>query len=461
MFQNNRKVASLRLGVESMLQRLAILMLSTLVLMGGASRAWAGDDSQLPYAADQLIVKFKSFVSPDKKQKFLADIKAQPIQSLTSISADVIHVDQSRSISGWIQKLEYHPWVEYVEPNYKVKSSAPAIPLPNDVFFNYQWGSHNTAQFSGGKVEADIDAPEAWKLYKPTSQIIVAVIDTGVDYSHQDLGSNIWINSAEDLNRDGKITKEDINGKDDDKNGLIDDVAGWNFSKNNNNPMDDNGHGTHVSGIIAARISNQAGIAGIAGQGYVKIMPLKFLAANGSGYVADAVNALAYATSKQAKIANNSWGGSGYSQAMLAAMQKFEASGGLFIAAAGNSNKNNDTAPYYPASYNLSNVLAVASISYDNQLSTFSNYGASSVQLAAPGTYIASTWPNNQYALLSGTSMAAPCVSGVAALLWSQKGANTTAAQIRTTLLNTVKKNTAISKYTSTSGVVNANNALK
>jgi subtilisin family serine protease len=447
-----------------MFQRLAILMLSMCILIGGAARVWAADLSQLPYAPDQLIVKFKSYVNPESKQKFLGEIHAQSLKSLGSIGADVIHVDKSRSISAWIQVLEYHPWVEYVEPNYQVQTTvaaAPALPLPNDMFFNYLWGLNNVAQFSGGKTEADIDAPEAWKLYKPTSPIVVAVIDTGVDYNHPDLASNIWVNPAEDINHDGKLTKEDINGKDEDNNGLIDDVVGWNFSKNANNPMDDNGHGTHVSGTIAGRLNNQVGVAGVAGQGYVKIMPLKFLSASGSGYVADAVNALDYATRMHAQIANNSWGGGGYSQAMLAAMQQFQASGGLFVAAAGNSSANNDRAPFYPASYNLSNELVVASISYNNLLSTFSNYGPSSVQLAAPGTYIASTWPNNQYALLSGTSMATPHVSGVAALLWSHKGSNTTAAQIKAILLGTVRKNVALSGYTATGGVVNANNALK
>lgn len=446
-----------------MLIRLAFLMLSTWVLMAGSSYSWAATPSELPYAPDQLIVKFKSYVNQSNKQKFLGEFHANTIQALPSIGADVIHVDKSRSISGWIQKLEYHPWVEYVEPNYQVKTNAaapPPIPLPNDMFFNYLWGLNNVIQFTGARTVADIDAPEAWKVYKPVSPIVVAIIDTGVDYTHQDLASNIWVNSAEDINHDGLMTKADLNGKDDDKDGLVDDVLGWNFSQNTNNPMDDNGHGTHVSGTIAARMNNQVGVAGIAGQGYVKIMPLKFLSASGAGYVSDAVNALNYATIKHAQIANNSWGGGGYSQALLAAMQKFQAGGGLFIAAAGNSHTNNDTAPFYPASYNLSNEIVVASISFDNLLSTFSNYGATTVHLAAPGTYIASTWPGNQYALLSGTSMATPHVSGVAALLWSQKGANTTAAQIKATLLNTVRKNETLKGYISSGGVLNANNAL-
>ncbi len=446
-----------------MFQRMAKLAFSVCVLAGCAAPGWASDLSQLPYAPDQLIVKFKSNVSDASKLKLLSEIHAQSVQSLASIHADLIQVDHSRSLSGWIQKLEYHPWVEYVEPNYKVQmnAAAPAIPLPNDAFFSYLWGLNNAGQLSGSKADMDIDAPEAWKIYKPASTIVVAVIDTGIDYNHPDLNANVWVNAAEDINHDGKITKDDLNGKDDDQNGKIDDVVGWNFNQNNNNPMDDNGHGTHVSGTIAARTNNQIGVAGVAGQGYVKIMPLKFLSASGGGYVADAVNALDYAASKRAQIVNMSWGGGSYSQALLAGMQRYQATGGLLVAAAGNNASNNDSAPFYPASYNLSSQLTVAAIANTGQLSSFSNYGASSVQLAAPGSYIASTWPGNQYALLNGTSMAAPCVSGVAALLWSQKGASASGAQIRATLLGSVKKNTALNAKVQSGGIVNANNALK
>jgi subtilisin family serine protease len=445
------------------IQRLAVFVVSAFMLMNGMSRVWAeASSAQLPYAPDQLIVKFKSHVSEANKQKFLAEIHAQPIKSLAAVRADVIHVDSSRSISKWVQTLEYHPWVEYVEPDYKlnVNAAAPAIPLPNDSLFNYLWGLNNSNQFAGSSSAADIDAPEAWKIYRPAATIVVAVIDTGVDYTHPDLAANVWVNTLEDINRDGKLTKDDLNGKDDDNNGLVDDVIGWNFNKGTNNAMDDNGHGTHVAGTIAAGVNNKVGVAGVAGQGYVKIMPLKFLAENGSGYVSDAVGALTYATQKGARIVNASWGGGGYSQAFLAAMQQFQASGGLFVAAAGNNSSNNDKTPHYPASYNLANEIAVASLGYNNLMSGFSNYGTGSVAMAAPGYYIASTWPNNQYALLSGTSMAAPHVSGVAALLWSQRGGSINGSQLRTLLMNTVQKNAALNKYTKTGGVVNAKNAL-
>jgi len=319
---------------------------------------------------------------------------------------------------------------------------------------------NNSNQFSGSSSAADIDAPEAWKIYAPKSTITVAVIDTGVDYNHPDLAANIWVNPLEDINHDGRFTQDDLNGKDDDKDGLVDDVMGWNFNKGSNNVMDDNGHGTHVSGTIAAGVNNKIGVAGVAGQGYVKIMPLKFLAADGSGYVADAVNALTYAAMKHALIANNSWGGGGYSQAMVAAMQLFQASGGLFVAAAGNNASNNDKTPFYPASYNMANEIAVAAISYNNGLASFSNYGAGTVPMAAPGYYIASTYPNNQYALMSGTSMAAPHVSGVAALLWSQRGGTITGTQIKSILMSTVQKNATMTNTTVAGGVVNAKNAL-
>ncbi len=278
--------------------------------------------------------------------------------------------------------------------------------IPNDPSFSLLWGLHNTGQ-SGGLPDADIDAVEAWKITKENTGIIIGVIDTGVDYNHIDLSSNIWNNPGEIPN----------NLVDDDGNGYIDDYYGWDCRNEDNNPMDDHSHGTHVAGTIAAIGNNGIGVTGVAWK--AKLMSLKFLGSSGSGFTADAVQCLLYATMMDAKITSNSWGGGGYSQALYDAIAATNDNGYLFIAAAGNDNKNVDISPHYPSSYNLPNVVSVSSTTSTDQRSSFSNYG-SSVDIAAPGSNIYSTLPNNGYGYKSGTSMATPHVSGVLALLYSK-----------------------------------------
>ncbi|MEK6984396.1 MAG: S8 family peptidase [Nanoarchaeota archaeon] len=230
-----------------------------------------------------------------------------------------------------IRELSNNPAVEYAEPNYIVRINA----VPNDPNFGLLYGLHNTGQ-TGGTVDADIDAPEAWDIQTGSNNVVVAVIDTGVDYSHSDLSANMWANAGEIPN----------NGLDDDSNGYIDDFRGWDFVNIDNNPMDDNGHGTHVSGTIGAIGDNGFGVAGVNWR--VKIMPLKFLDAGGFGSSADAVLAIQYATLMGANIMSNSWGGGGYSQTLKNAISAANDAGILFVAAAGNSNNNNDINPIYP-----------------------------------------------------------------------------------------------------------------
>ncbi|MFO0416898.1 MAG: S8 family peptidase, partial [Pseudomonadota bacterium] len=244
----------------------------------------------------------------------------------------------------------------------------------------------------------------------------VAVIDTGVDYTHPDLAANIWINPGEVAG----------NGVDDDGNGYIDDLHGINALQdavNKGDPMDDNRHGTHVAGTIGAVGDNGVGISGIAKQ--VKIMPIKFMDAGGSGRLSDAITAIDYMVTMKTNygvniaVSNNSWGGGGYSQALEAAIQRAQAAGIVFVAAAGNDAADIDLFPSYPASYEVGNVVAVAAIDRDQNLASFSNYGGNTVDVAAPGVAILSTLPGGAYGLLSGTSMAAPHVAGVLALLFS------------------------------------------
>lgn len=247
--------------------------------------------------------------------------------------------------------------------------------------------------------------PEAWEVTHGSREVIVAVIDTGVDVSHPDLAGNIWINTRE---RDGTP------GVDNDGNGFVGDIYGWDFANDRANALDDNHHGTHVAGIIGAR-ANGTGTVGVAPK--VRIMPVKFLTATGSGTTYNAIRAIEYAVANGANVISNSWGGGGYSQLLNDAIQKAVQKGILVVAAAGNEATNMNQTPGYPASY--PNVISVASTDANDALSSFSNYGADNVMIAAPGDRIYSTYPNGAYAFLSGTSMAAPQVSGALALALS------------------------------------------
>jgi subtilisin family serine protease len=275
-----------------------------------------------------------------------------------------------------------------------------------------------------GKPDADIDAPEAWDIQTGNPNLVIGVIDSGVDYTHPDLMGNIWTNP-------GEIAGDGI---DNDSNGYIDDVRGWDFAYNDNDPRDVQGHGTHVAGTIASKGNNTVGVTGVAWN--AKIMPLRFLDDSGSGSTSNAILAINYATAKRVKLTNNSWGGGLYSQALYDAINTAGQRGALFIAAAGNSSLPNDLIPAYPASYNLSNIISVASTDHNDKYSIFSNYGRTSVDLAAPGSDIYSTTPGGTYGTLSGTSMASPHVTGAAALVWSQNP-TWTAQQVKDRLLRT------------------------
>lgn len=297
--------------------------------------------------------------------------------------------------------------------NNVVATASPNIRIeiartPNDSGFPRLYGLNNTGQ-TGGRADADIDAPEAWNRATGTGNTLVAVIDTGIDYSHPDLASNIWTNPGEIAG----------NGRDDDGNGYVDDVHGYNFAGNNSNPMDDNGHGTHVSGTIAGVGDNGIGVSGVNWRG--KLMALKFLDASGGGYVSDAVAALDYAVRMGARISNNSWGGGGHNTLLASAISNARAAGHVFVAAAGNDSANNDATASYPANYAYDNVVSVAATDNNDNLANFSNYGATTVDIAAPGVGIYSTLPNNSYGTFSGTSMATPHVTGAISLLWDSE----------------------------------------
>ncbi|MGY8770866.1 MAG: S8 family serine peptidase, partial [Pirellulales bacterium] len=350
------------------------------------------------------------------------------------------------AVSQW---LDQNDVVESFEPN----ALLPNQTVPNDTEFNSLWGLDNTGQ-SGGTIDADIDATEAWEITTGTSGNVVAVIDTGIDYTHPDLISSIWVNPGEIAG----------NGIDDDENGFVDDIHGFDFINNDGDPMDDNSHGTHVAGTIAAAGNNSAGITGVAPE--TSVMALKFLGANGSGSTSDAIRALNYATmmkslySVNVVATNNSWGGGDYSQALYNAIKASGDADILFVAAAGNMGTNNDTAPQYPAGYGLDNVISVAATDHNDQLASFSNYGATSVDLAAPGVDILSTVPGGGYASYSGTSMATPHVSGVIALAYAVNN-SVSMDQVKKAILGGVDVVDSLQNVVSTDGRLNAVNTLQ
>jgi subtilisin family serine protease len=329
------------------------------------------------------------------------------------------------------------PGILFAEPNYIIRADA----IPNDPRFPDLWGLDNDLSIFGK--DTDIDAPEAWDIITNSSGIVVASIDSGVDYNHVDLSANIWTNP-------GEIPG---NGLDDDNNGFVDDIHGWDFVGDDNVPLDPNGHGTHTSGTIGAVGNNNIGVTGVCWR--VKIMVLRFLNAAGEGSTANAIKCIEYATEMGADLSNNSWGGGGYSQALYNAISLAP----LFIAAAGNDGVNNDFSPHYPASYDLPNIISVAATNIIDWKASFSNYGRRSVDLAAPGSNILSTLPGNNYGSNNGTSMAAPHVAGVAALIMS--ATNLSDAQVKDAILSSVDTVFNLRWRVSSGGRLNAEQALQ
>lgn len=291
--------------------------------------------------------------------------------------------------------------VKFCEPDYIVQASVTS----NDPQYSQQWGLNQST-------DVDIDAPQAWEITHGTSSsdVVVAVIDTGIAYNHPDLAANIWNNPNEIPN----------NGIDDDGNGYIDDIHGVNTISGFGNPLDDNGHGTHVSGIIGAVGNNSLGVVGV--NWNVKILGAKFLDSDGSGSLSDGIEAIDYIidlknTGVNVRVINASWGSGANSQNLRAAIARARDAGILFVAAAGNDGENTDTYPNYPSGFDLANVVSVAAVDAFGSLAYFSNFGFNSVDIAAPGDGILSTYLGNSYATLSGTSMATPYVAGAVALL--------------------------------------------
>ncbi len=406
--------------------------------------------SQIQWQGSQVSVHADSWIARDSGTGLGIDLPAgfgwqseslgEGFHAVTAPGASVTDV------LGWASSTTT---VSYVEPDFMITSTRQA----NDPMFSQLWGLAN-AGGSGGTVGSDIRATAAWDVTTGSRDVVIAVIDTGVDYNHPDIAANMWRNPRETAG----------NGRDDDGNGFVDDVHGWNFVARNGNPFDDEGHGTHVAGTIGAVGNNSVGVTGVAWR--VSIMALKFLDRNGSGTTANAIAAINYATMMRRDFGinivatNNSWGGGGASNALRDAIAAGGRAGVLFVAAAGNESADNNRVPNYPSNYNDPAMIAVAATDRSDRLASFSNWGATTVHVAAPGVGIVSTLPNNRYGSYSGTSMAAPHVAGTIALM-AAANPQATAAQLKAALLNTTRPVAGLAGRVITGGVINANAAVR
>ena len=339
-----------------------------------------------------------------------------------------------------IQKFQHDENVELVEEDQRYSADQISVgggtSNPNDPLLADQWSLQST-----GVLEAQALVPI------DAADVLVAVVDTGIDLAHPDLSAQIFTNAKEISG----------NGIDDDQNGFVDDVHGYNFEAKSGDTSDDFNHGSHVSGTIGAIQNNQTGIFGIAPK--VKILPVKWMK-DGSGWGSDAIEAIQYAVKMGARIINASWGGIGYSKALEDAVREAESAGVLFVAAAGNNHTDNDVQPRHPANLRFSNVISVADTDEQGELAPTSNFGKTQVEVGAPGMNILSTVTNGSYGRFSGTSMSAAYVSGVAALLLDINP-KLTGQELKEVLMETVVARSSLVGKTVTGGEINALAAAK
>ena len=329
--------------------------------------------------------------------------------------------------------------VESVSPNY-INHLTEAT---NDTYYSDLWAMENTGQ-SGGTADADIDAKEAWDIQRGSRDVVVAVLDTGIDYTHEDLIANMWDGSAFGLNHHGY------------------DFAGDNKGNNDDDPMPHHFHGTHVAGTIGASANNNLGVVGVAHE--VSLMALKIFRPNVDAFDSDILEAMDFISEKidqgvNIVAINASYGSSSYNDVMKNAIEKLGAKGVIMCAAAGNSNSDNDDHSFYPASYDLDNIISVAATDRNDELASFSNYGAQSVDLAAPGVSILSSVINDKYSAYNGTSMAAPHVTGAVVLLAAQD-INSTVAERKNSILLSVDTIDSLSDRVDSGGRLNIYRAL-
>ncbi len=402
------------------------------------------------------MARVKSEMSPADLRSALDGIGAQivnPPNALGWVGIDLPAAEGERAaLDGEMQLmtglklLQGTDAFESAEPDYVLTRAGE--PTDEGYANGWLWGLRNTGQ-NGGRAGIDIGAAKAWEVTTGSTDVLVAVIDTGIRHTHQELRYQMWVNPDEIAG----------NGIDDDGDGYIDNVHGIDVINNDGDPMDDHGHGTHCAGTIGASANDGYAHVGVAWQ--VRLMACKFLSAQGSGYTSGAVTCIDFAVSKGAKVLSNSWGGGGFSQSLYDAIQRAQDSGVLFIAAAGNSGLDTDNSPSYPSAYDLDNIIAVAAIDRAGSLASWSNYGKTTVDLGAPGVDIFSTVADSDdsYAYYSGTSMATPHVAGVMALLLAHDSSLST-TQAKARLLNTSVFLDSLRGRTVSGGLANAGNAL-
>lgn len=410
--------------------------------------AYAGPASGPETVPGEVLVVYKPAAAATSRTRAVSRLRASLVQRFPSVNADRLRV-AAGSVDDAVAALQADPAVAYVQPNFVYRPSA----TPNDPGFTggHLWALRNTGQ-NGGKAGADIGAVAAWDKTTGSSSAVVAVIDSGIDYAHPDLAPNLWTNAGEVPG----------NGSDDDGNGYKDDVYGWNGAGHNGDPSDSNGHGTHVAGTIGAAGNNGLGVTGVAWN--TKIVGCKFIGADGAGSTAAAIECIDYLCKLKDRgvnlvAVNASWGGSGYDGLLRDAINRLGSRGVLFVAAAGNDGRNNDTSASYPANFDCPNIVSVAATDRNDQIASFSNYGSKTVHIGAPGVEITSTYPGGGYATMSGTSMAAPHVTGAAALIKSYLP-GLDLAGVKNLLLTSGDAIASLSGKTTTGRRLNVANAL-
>lgn len=395
----------------------------------------------------EFVVKLKPGMMRMSAQTLSQQLKGFVTQKISGQDIVVVKKAVFETNDSAIKALNENSMVEIAEPNFIYKINK----APTDPLYIQTWGLANIGQADPknqvGVAGVDINAEKAWEIQTGTREKIIAVIDTGIDFTHPDLAENMWVNEAE---QNGKA---DV---DDDNNGVVDDIFGYNAITGTGNMKDDQGHGSHCAGTIGARANNGIGVAGV--NWNVRMMGVKFLDKNGSGSLADAIKAIDYATKMGANVMSNSWGGGGFSQTLMDSIKRSNEAGAIFIAAAGNEYNNNDSSPTYPSTYQVENVMSVAAIDNRGAKADFSNYGKKTVHLGAPGVNVMST-TGGSYKSFSGTSMATPHVAGVAALLWANEP-NLTAAEVKARLVATARPLASMKGKTRTGGIVDAYGAL-
>jgi subtilisin family serine protease len=455
--------------------RLAIAALFALAVVARAENPPARFDnpSANKFVAGQVLVQFKANANDAEIAEALKQnglrlhkrIHTKPMQAKGHRGLDLLASDLP--VEQAVQKLQQHPTVEFAEPNWVFTHQE----IANDPYFTagYMWGLYGDSTVPANLYGSQ--ASKAWAAgYTGTNTVYVGIIDEGVQWQHPDLAGNVWNNPF-----------DPVDGIDNDRNDFVDDVHGWDFYSWNNTVYDSAGddHGTHVAGTIGATGANGLGVAGV--NWNVRMIPAKFLSSDG-GTVADAIEAIDYMVDLKARhglnivALNNSWAGGGYSQALHDAIIRTAKAGILFVAAAGNGDSegrglNNDKVPSYPSNYNTTKgtstataasynaVIAVAAIDNSGNLATFSNFGALTVHIGAPGVNVLSTVPTGGYAYYSGTSMAAPHVTGAVALYASTHPA-AKAVDIRNALLNSATPTPSLVTKTTTGARLNLSTVI-